>query len=113
MTVTQHFANSETPTPARDWVDLNEPSRVDIVTRTLHASPANFLSRVRVVAAKADGQIILNMNNSLPANQRGPFLLDLEAHLKAHIDDALTVWLEPLGDRNSLRNLRGIEVKSS
>jgi hypothetical protein len=33
--------------------------------------------------------------------------------LKAHIDDALTVWLEPLGDRNSLRNLRGIEVKSS
>ena len=37
--------------------------------------------------------------------------MDFEVHLLAYVDGALNVWLEPLGDRNSLRNLRGIEVK--
>jgi hypothetical protein len=36
----------------------------------------------------------------------------LEDYLKESIDAGLVVWLEPFGDRNSLRNLRGIEVKS-
>jgi len=52
------------------------------------------------------------MKQSLPASERGPFLLDLEDYLR-EIDQALVVWLQPLGDRNSLRNLRGIEVKTS
>ena len=41
-----------------------------------------------------------------------PLPADLEAFLKESIDPGLVVWLEPLGDRSSLRNLRGIEVKS-
>ena len=44
--------------------------------------------------------------------KRGPLLLDFEVFLKEAIDPGLVVWLEPLGDRNSLRNLRGIEVKA-
>ncbi len=112
MIAIKHYANVESPTPAPHWTELNEENRLDLVVSTLQASPVNFLSQIRVIAAKADGQIVLNIKGSLPVHRRGPFLLDLEEHLKVHIDDALTVWLEPLGDRNSLRNLRGIEVKS-
>ncbi|MHB1141714.1 MAG: hypothetical protein ACYC1T_08155 [Sulfuricaulis sp.] len=71
------------------------------------------LSNVLVIAAaKEDGQIIVNLTEPLAAGKRGQLLLDLEAFLKESIDPGLAVWLEPLGDRNSLRNLRGIEVKS-
>ena len=27
------------------------------------------------------------------------------------IDNGITVWLEPVGDKSKLRNLRGIEIK--
>ena len=59
-----------------------------------------------------DGQVIVRLQESLPASQRGGLLLDLEDFLKGAVDPGLAVWLEGLGDRNSLRNLRGIEVKA-
>ena len=59
-----------------------------------------------------DGQVIVNLLESLSADKRGPLLLDLEELLKGSVDPGLVVWLESLGDRSSLRNLRGIEVKS-
>ena len=64
------------------------------------------------VEAKPDGQVIIRLLEPVPADKRGTLLLDLEAFLKESIDPGLAVWLEPLGDHNSLRNLRGIEVKS-
>ena len=42
---------------------------------------------------------------------RGMILLDLEEKLKKNIDIGLTVWLEPVGDKSKLRNLRGIKIK--
>ncbi len=107
----KHYADVETPVPGAEWMALDERQRVDQVLVKLKASPMKFLSQIQVIAAKVDGQVIVHMKNSLQANQRGPFLLDLEDCLK-EIDQALVVWLEPLGDRNSLRNLRGIEVKA-
>lgn len=107
----KHYADVPTPTPGSAWTELNELQRVDQVLNKLQASPAQFLAQIEVVTAKADGQVIVRMRQSLPSSQRGPFLLDLEEHLK-DIDQALVVWLEPLGDKNSLRNLRGIEVKA-
>lgn len=46
----------------------------------------------------------------VPASRRGTLLLDYEAALVKTVPGAV-VWHEALGDRNSLRNLRGIEVK--
>jgi hypothetical protein len=108
----KHYANVPTPAPGAAWNSLNESQRVDLVKDKLEASRTEFLSRIEIVTAKADGQVIVHMKQSLPASQRGPFLLDLEDYLR-EIDQALVVWLEPLGDKNSLRNLRGIEVKAS
>lgn len=65
-----------------------------------------------IMEAKKDGQVIVSLLESLPADKRGTLLLNLEAFLKESIDPGLVVWLEPLGDRNSLRNLRGIEVRA-
>jgi hypothetical protein len=48
----------------------------------------------------------------MSASERGTFLLDLESLLKSQIDNGINIWLEPIGDKNSLRNLRGIEVKN-
>lgn len=67
---------------------------------------------LEIVEAKLDGQVIVNLLEPVPANKRGTLLLDLEAYLKESIDPGLVIWLDSLGDRNSLRNLRGIEVKS-
>ncbi len=108
----KHYADVPTPAPGAAWKSLNESQRVDQVKNKLEACHTQFLSRIEIVTAKADGQVIVHMKQSLPASQRGPFLLDLEDYLR-EIDQALVVWLEPLGDKNSLRNLRGIEVKAS
>ena len=59
-----------------------------------------------------DGKIILKINESISASIRGMLLLDLEEKLKKNIDQTLTIWLEPLGDKSKLRNLRGIKMKS-
>jgi hypothetical protein len=108
-----HFANVETAVPGAEWAGLTECQRVDRIMSALQASQEQFLFRVDVISAKVDGQVIVHMKNSLPANQRGTFLLDLEEYIKVSVDEALSVWLEPFGDRSSLRNLRGIEVKAS
>jgi hypothetical protein len=108
----KHFANVNTPFPGPNWVALNEQERLALVLQKLQSSPKQFLAKVRIIQARLDGQIIMLLNQTMSASQRGPFLLDLEEYLKLAIDDALNVWLEPLGDRNSLRNLRGIEVKA-
>lgn len=108
----KHFADIMTPVPGAAWTALTERQRVDQIKNKLQATPVQFLSLIEIITAKADGQVIVQMRESLPANKRGPFLLDLEDYLR-EIDQALVVWLEPLGDKNSLRNLRGIEVKAS
>lgn len=113
MDFIKHFADVETPVPVAAWTALDERQRVDQIVGHLEVGPAQFLSQIQVITALADGQVIVLMKQSMSANQRGAFLLDLEAYLKETIDAALTVWLEPVGDRNSLRNLRGIEVKAS
>lgn len=95
---------AETPKPGEWWRSLSNEDRIR------YASP-EFSLLMTVKAATADGQVIVELNGAFPASKRGAILLDHEAHLKHYVDPALTVWLEPMGDRNSLRNLRGVEMK--
>jgi hypothetical protein len=112
MNPIKHFASEETPSPSQSWIKMDNKERMDQVLIKLEASHEQFLNTVRVLLAKSDGQVIVQMRQEQLASKRGPLLLDIEDYLKSTIDEALCVWLEPLGDRNSLRNLRGIEVKS-
>ena len=45
------------------------------------------------------------------SQRKGTILLDLEDYLFSK-DSSIRVWHTPLGDKNSLRNLRGIKIKS-
>jgi len=56
--------------------------------------------------------VVLRIEHTTPSNTRGLLLLDLESKLKASIDKGLTIWLEPVGDKSKLRNLRGVTIKS-
>jgi len=112
MAGTIQYANADTPIPGHAWSRLRDDERLQLVKSAvggkLGAAGDNFV----FVEAKTDGQVILALREPVPADKRGTLLLDLEALLKESIDSGLVVWLEPLGDRNSLRNLRGIEVKA-
>lgn len=105
------YANANTPSPGLAWRRSSDAERLALVADALRAGTAALNGKVVIASAKQDGQIIVNLA-PMPAGERGSLLLDLEAFLKEAIDPGLVVWLESLGDRNSLRNLRGIEVKA-
>ena len=104
------FSNIPSPTPSVDWLSLTMSERMDFVKESIH----NFSSNVdiEVVEANKSGQISIIINNTLSANERGPLLLDIEDFLKFNLDNGITLWHAPIGDKSSLRSLRGIEVLS-
>lgn len=110
--VSLKYANVNTPVPGAEWRQLSDAERHARVTQALQNGAAILKDVVVIVSAKADGQVTVNFAQPQSASKRGQLLLDLEEFLKKEVDQGLTVWLEPLGDRNSLRNLRGIEVKA-
>ncbi len=65
-----------------------------------------------VVRAADDGSVTVRFLRACDVRTRGGRLLDLEELLKRELDAGLTVWLEPLEDRNAMRRLRGVELKS-
>jgi len=105
-------ASANTPLPASAWSQRSDDERLAIVTETIDARSTFSNKGLVALEAKPDGQVIMRLLEPLPADKRGTLLLDLEGILKETIDPGLVVWLEPLGDRSTLRKLRGIEVKS-
>ena len=105
-------AMAQTPAPAEAWKRASPVKRVEQVVAVIGANPVFNAKGIAVLEARDDGQIIVRLKIKLSPGARGALLLDLEASLKSVIDPGLAVWHESLGDRNSLRNLRGIEIKS-
>lgn len=106
------YAQTDTPLPSPAWRRLADAARLALAMDTLHTWSAALGGNIVIAEANQDGQIFVSLVEPVPAGKRGTLLLDFEAFLKEAIDPGLVVWLEPLGDRNSLRNLRGIEVRS-
>ena len=106
------YASVDTPIPSPLWKNLLEAERVKQINRMI-VDCSEFENQLLAISAKEDGQVVVRFLTSLPADKRGTLLLDFETKLKANIDGGLTAWGEALGDKNSLRNLRGIEVKAS
>jgi hypothetical protein len=106
------YANADTPTPGQAWGKLSDDERLVLINDAVSAKMVSLCEILVAVEAKLDGQVIVKLLKPLSADKRGPLLLDFEGFLKKSIDPGLVVWLEPFGDRSSLRNLRGIEVKS-
>ena len=105
------FASHATPLPSSTWQSISEEERIAKVKSAIK----NFLGNetIEIKQAHTDGQVTIVLNNVMTASERGPFLLDLEEWIKKMLDTGITIWHEPIGDKNSLRNLRGIEVVSN
>ena len=96
--------------PTKKWVAISENERKELV-RDFLQSNEEYIG-ITVEQASDNGHVVLRIEHSIPANERGLFLLDLEEKLKKSVDIGVTVWLEPVGDKSKLRQLRGVAVKS-
>ena len=108
----RHFANSDTPTPGSEWIGMSASQRLARLNGALAMGMPALGELVVITSVKDDGQVIVSLKEQLPADKRGTVLLDIEAFLKDTVDQGLAVWLEGLGDKNSLRNQSDAENKS-
>ncbi len=113
MSTKKFYAEVDTPHPSASWLALSQPLRIEKINQVIDQKNITFSKELLVVSAKNNGEVVVRILNPLAASARGTLLLDFEEFLKQEIDRGLTVWGEALGDKNSLRNLRGIEVKVS
>lgn len=72
----------------------------------------NCTHTLKFLSLSRDGNILVAFITTPQASVRGSLLLDLEIDFKAKLDIGVVVWHESLGDKNSLRKFRGIEVKN-
>ena len=104
----KNFAFEKTPKTSESWKKLSNDERIASVKNELKKDEK--LNDFEVYKALDDGQIVLKVNSTIPSSKRGNILLDLEEQLKKNIDNGLTIWFEPVGDKSKLRNLRGIKI---
>ena len=107
-----NYSMINTPIPSKKWSDLDMTEKIRSIKIVLKEAIPDISDTIEIISAKKDGQVICVLKQKLAASERGMFLLDVEEILKKNIDNGINLWLEPLGDKNSLRNLRGIEVKN-
>ena len=105
------LSHASTPTVqvGAAWKALSQQERLAKVRRTL----GGFNAEYDVRNATQSGQVVLGMKLDSIASMRGLHLMLLEGLLKERIDQGITLYLEPKGDKNILRaQTRGIEVKA-
>ena len=96
--------------PTRDWKDKSEVERISSVSNFLASEKLEI--EIVVISAKENGHVTLQIEENIPVNKRGGFLLRLEQRLKDLVDEGITIWLKPVGDKSKLRQLRGITFDS-
>jgi len=104
-----NYARENTPVTGSHWINLSDTQRVNAINEIINNN--DTFKNITIDRALENGQVFVILSDNLNAAQRGSLLLDFEEHIKIKLDEALNVWCEPLGDKNSLRNLRGIEIK--
>ena len=97
------------PVPGEKWKSSTESTRIKMVQSTMDSKDNSLMN---VVYCHDNGYVYMDLLQPIDASQRGIMLLEFEFKLKEKIDQALTIWHTPQGDKSSLRRLRGVEVKS-
>ncbi len=107
----KNFSNTPTITVSKAWSLLDNDSKIEQIISQVDLFNKNKFN-IKVLSADSKGQIIISIHENMPAKERGVFLLDLEIFLKENIDSGINIWCEPVGDKNKLRQLRGIEINT-
>lgn len=97
---------AESPRPSEMWKGLTDEQRLHFV----RINTLGKLFPMYFLRAQANGHVIVELRGSPTARERGPLLLSVEAFLRANVEPAILVYLEPMQDRNALRRLRGVKV---
>lgn len=105
-----NFSKAITPETNKDWINKSEEERIEIIYKELKKDIR--YEDIEIKQALKNGQIVLRTEKIIPVNERGLFFLELEEKLKLNIDDGITIWCEPVGDKSKLRNLRGVVIKT-
>ncbi len=104
------WVSADSPQPSKAWLALSPLQRGAAIRKCMD-SDVRYAEALTFVDGRSDGQVILNLHAGIEVSTRCDLLLDFEELLKESVDPAITVWLEPIGDKSTLRRLRGIEVK--
>jgi len=106
------FCNRPTPNPSDNWVSFSEEEKLNKIRAVLSEFDREWIDKYDVSSARDNGFVVLEFKKSIPVDVRSKYLLDLESLLCNRIESCITIWIAPVGDKSSLRNLRGIEVKN-
>jgi len=104
------YSNSDSPTTGIKWANMSRDKRVRVIEASIELYSSDI--DLRVNDAQDNGQVSITINSVIEINDRGSFMLNLEEYLKRNVDFGINLWHEAIGDKSSLRNLRGIEVLS-
>lgn len=108
--INKHNSLLDSPVVSENWKLMKENDRIGQIKKFLLQNINDI--EYEVIKAADDGQVIIRINQSIPASKRGLVLLEIEEKMKKNLDKGLTLWLEPIGDKSKLRNLRGISIKT-
>tara|TARA_A100001015_G_scaffold320417_1_gene446699 strand:- start:4354 stop:4674 length:321 start_codon:yes stop_codon:yes gene_type:complete len=97
-----------TPVVSNAWSNKGSKKQINLLNEFLIK---NDVSEIKVVKSDINGFVEIEFIKNIKISERGIFLLNIESKIKQVFDEGLTLWCTPLGDKNSLRNLRGIKIK--
>ena len=103
-------ANAETPVTQTTWKLMPDIERIKLLNKQM-GQKQDYMS-ISINKTTNSGQVLVSLDGKISARERGIYLLDFERYLKDNVDQGINVWCETIGDKNSLRNLRGIQIKS-
>lgn len=103
-----NHSNIQTYKTSEDWNTLEYDQKLNAINDILKKN--NYFEIIEIKKLINNDQIIAALKKNFTASERGMILLDIEHEIKTNLDNGLNLWLEPLGDKNSLRNLRGINI---
>jgi hypothetical protein len=102
--------DKETPMASANWRCMTTDEKTSLMARCL--TECNLEGMLKPSVCGEDGMVYFIQVASIPVNDRTDILIDFEEYLKEKVDEALTVWIEPQADKNSLRKFRGVKVSS-
>jgi hypothetical protein len=104
-----HNAVTETPKPDKVWLKMSNADREKLISNFL--CKKNEYSEFLYYESSSDsGEITFSFIKDLDVDKRCIFLLDFELELKKLFGQFIFISIKPLGDKNSLRRLRGIDI---
>ena len=102
------FSKVETDVVSSEWLGMDQDARLSVINNAVERT--SFKDFIRFTKATETGAVYAILLKPIGPGDRGTLLLDLEEFLKENIDKGISIWCEPIGDRNSLRNLRGVQI---